>query len=65
MRGHQPIYLKVEKNNHDLLLTCRRSEVSLGATRLASPSDGASSSGKTLDFDSSMRRFDPCRPSHS
>ena len=25
---------------------------------------GASSSGKTLDFDSSIRRFESCRPSH-
>ena len=25
---------------------------------------GASSSGKTPDFDSGIRRFDPCRPSH-
>jgi hypothetical protein len=26
---------------------------------------GASPSGKALDFDSSIRRFDPFRPSHS
>ena len=28
------------------------------------PPDGASPSGKALDFDSSIRRFDPSRPSH-
>ena len=28
------------------------------------PPDGASPSGKALDFDSSIRRFDPFRPSH-
>ena len=32
--------------------------------RLVSPALGASPSGKAADFDSAIRRFESCRPSH-